>query len=422
MWLLILKGLLILFTYIFLYYATISVSEIKKKTNYIDIIIIIIVATCNVFANKYSENTLKGIVTLLGFIAFSIRRTKTPKEGVVNGFVVYIYAIIGDILSAMLVSLSGYSDFIVKASNLSIVKLAYCCSLGLVMFLVINIKTIKKFIKYCIKHLSKSKYVLSLILLVGFLFETSIIISITNMTSLKQNILAYILLVSIGVGVFALIYNITKKDELKLINQNLIINNESFMKIINNYKLFKHNFKYELNAISLVGDDKVKKLIKLYLDEYDVKSSFDNSDLMKLPSGIRNLVYRKLLESTDTNCNIVVDNFINYDPFENISIKKMCKLMQCLGIILDNAIEEAMQTKSKYIYIKISEDEKNNIIFECHNQIKNNIDIDLIGIEKESNKADHMGVGTSYLVKQKAFKVTNVIRNDIYKVSLKFSV
>lgn len=418
----IIKSLLLLFTYTTLYLLTTSVSESKKKINILDIAFIIVVTIFNVITNYYNESILKGITTLLGFIIFSIRRNKNIKEAIVNGFVVYIYAIICDILAAIILSIFGFADFMTKASNLSIIKLEYSCILGIFMFMIINISVINKFMKYCRNNLSNSKYIVPLIIFVGFLFETGIVVSITNMTSLKHNILAFILLVGIGLSVFVLIYNITKTNELKLINQNLILNNESYMKIINNYKLFKHNFKYELNAISQIGDEKVKELVKTYIDEYDVKVSFDDSDIIKLPSTIKSLVYRKILETSNFNCNIMVDNFLNYDPFDYVSIKKICKLNQCIGIILDNAIEEAMQTKSKYIYLKLCEDETNSIIFECHNQITSDIDIDLIGAEKESKKENHMGVGTSYLVKQKTFKIKNTIRNDNYIVSLKFSI
>jgi len=420
--LLLVKIVLILLTYIFLFLTTVSVQEIKKKINIVDLICIVMVATCNVITNYYNESILKGIFTLLGFITFSFRRSKNVKECIVTGFSVYIYAIISDILSAIIFSASGYADFMTKASNLSTIKLAYCCSLGLVMNLVINIKAIKKFIIYIIKNLSNSKYIMPLIIFVGFLFETSIIVSITNMTNFKQNILAYILLFGIGLGVFVLIYNITKKNEFKLINQNLMMNNESFMKIINNYKMFKHNFKYELNAISLIGDEKVKALVKSYIDEYESAELFDETDIIKLPSGIRNLVYRKLLESSDFSCKVVVDNFINFDPFDHISIKKMCTLIQCLGIILDNAIEEAVQTDTKYIYLKLLQYDNHNIIFECHNRIKNLIDIDSIGISTGSKKEGHMGVGLSYLMKQKMFDITSSIKNDNYIVSLKFNI
>ena len=415
------KILLLLITYSFLYLISASISEKKLRLNYIDVIILVIVTSLNAVASISNESLLKGLVTFLGFIVFSLRRSKSLKNAIVTGFVVYVYAIIADVLSAIIVSICGFTDFMTKASNLSNIKLGYSSILGLIMLFIININIIKRFLKSICENLYNSKITLKLIVLIFALFEASIIISLTHTSGLKENILSYMLMFGMGIGVYMLIYNVTKRNELKLINKNLLLNNESYLKIINNYKLFKHNFKYELNAISNVGNKKVKDMVKSYIDEYE-ETSFDNSDIIKLPNTIKSLVYQKLLESGEISCNVIVDNFLNNDPFEFLTIKKLCTLSQCIGIILDNAIEEAVRSKDKYIYLKLCEDSNHEIIFECHNEISSELNIDNIGIEGNSTKKDHMGVGTSYLAKQKLFDITNLIKNDMYIVKVKISI
>ena len=95
---------------------------------------------------------------------------------------------------------------------------------------------------------------------------------------------------------------------------------------------------------------------------------------------------------------------------------------QCIGIILDNAIEEAVLTKEKYIYIKLILDDNNKVTFECQNTISKKIDIDSIGIEGISSKKNHMGIGTTYLRKQTIFDITNIIRENNYIVKLSFKI
>lgn len=416
------KVIILFFSYFFLFLTTISLFDVRKKINYLDIIFIIIAASLNVSADILNESLLKGLVTFLSFVLFSLRRTRTLKESTANGFIIYVYAIIVDIFSAIIVSMIGFTKFIVKGNNLYLNKLLYFLILCEIMYIIINIKFIKKFFKFIYNYFVNSKYFVPLVVLISALFETAILISLTHTSGFKENFLSFLLMIGIGLGVFLIIYNLTKRNELKLVNQNLVLNNESFMKMINNYKMFKHNFKYELNAISTVGNKKVKDLIKTYLDEYDEEVSFDLSDLSKLPDGIRSLVYRKLLESKSLSCNVVVDNFLKYDPFEYLSVKKICTLTQCMGIILDNAIEEALETDDKYIYLKLFENENHDIVFTCCNQIKNSLDIDLVGFEKTSSKTEHMGIGTTYLAKQKLFNIKNNIVNDQYIVTVEFNI
>ena len=416
------KILMLFFSYFFLFLTTISLFDIKKKINYLDIIFIIIAASLNVSADLMNESLLKGLVTFISFILFSIRRTRTIKESAVNGFIIYVYAIVVDILSAIFVSVVSFTKFIVNGNNLSANKLLYFLILCEIMYIVIDVKLIKKFFKFIYNYLVNSKYFVALVVLVSALFETAILISLTHTSGFRENFLSFLLMIGIGLGVFLIIYNLTKRNELKLVNQNLILNNESFMKMINNYRMFKHNFKYELNAISMVGNKKVKDLIKTYLDEYDEEISFDLSDLSKLPEGLRGLVYRKLLESKSIACNVVVDNFLKYDPFEYLSVKKICTLTQCMGIILDNAIEEALGTEGKYIYLKLYENEIHDVVITCANQINNILDIDKVGIEKISSKKEHMGIGTTYLAKQKLFNIKNSIVNDEYIVTVEFNI
>lgn len=415
------KSFLIFFSYFLLFLTVISVCDIKRKISLTDIISIVVVSVVNALSNIYNDSLFKGIATLLGFVLFAFKRSKMHKTSFIVGFIVYIYAIIVDTISAFVLSFSGYSNFITKGDNISINKLTYFIILCVLMLLVIHIEKVNKLFKKCIKILSKQKFTLFIIVIVCVIFETSIVISLANMKSFKENILAFILLFTVGIGICILLYNVIKKNELKLINQNLMINNESFMKIINNYKTFKHNFKYELNAISIVGNKKVKEMVKAYIDEYEENISFDDSDILKLPDSIRSLVYRKILETGNINCNIIVDNFLVNDPFNNMSIKRICTFNQCVGIILDNAIEEIGKSNNKFIYINLSEID-GNVIFECQNQINNLVEVDKIGIEGNSSKHNHMGIGTSYLNRQKQFKISTNIRNDMYIVTLRLTI
>ena len=190
------------------------------------------------------------------------------------------------------------------------------------------------------------------------------------------------------------------------------------MKVLNNYKMFKHNMKHELNAIRMIGSERVKKLVDEYIKEYDYKSDLNIDDLMKLPNEIKTIMYQKVIEDKNIPCNIIVTNLVKENPFDKLNGRKLNVLTQCLGIIFDNAIDASKECENGYVYIKIYKNDKGTYL-ECVNSFKNVIDIDNFGKQSITTKKDHFGIGLTYLYNQKDIKIQTNIRNNILLTKVK---
>jgi len=407
-----LKGLFLFITYLFVYLSVRKINDNPNKINYISIISIAFVSTINAFSFLISNELFKGIITLTSLCLFSLEINKTfSKKIIIDGFISYVHVAIIDTFMAIIMISIGYGNFMSKTSNMNMYKLAYSTLYAVVLYGVLYLKFWRKFLVSLRDILINSKLFFLIITLVLLALEVSTILTMMNTKNNKEVFLSCILLLITGICISDLLYNVKKKQELKLINSNLIMNSDALLKIINNYKLFRHNMKHELMAISAIGDKKVKSLVNSYLEEHEFSKNGNISEISNIPNGFKSLIYQKILESSDVNINLNIDNMIDFDPFERISVKKICKLSQCVGIAFDNAIEASSKCNDGYIYMKF-EYSNGNFIITFQNNFEGNIDVDNILSEGFTTKTGHMGVGISYLLNQNVIKSKIIIRNN----------
>ena len=413
------KSVLLFITYSFLYLTISVISEKKIKIDIKALLCILGVILINVYIFKLTNGLLKGFVTFLGFYMYSrIGLSKSLKESIIIGFVMYLYVVLGEILSTVILVAIKLDSFIAGANNLSIYKLLFSSIYTCALFIMTYIKLIKSILIRLKQIIIGFKYLFHGLIFIFFVFELSIIFLLINTSNEFESILSVALIIIITIGVSTIIYSHDKNSELKLLNENLRTKNESFLKVLQNYKMFKHNMKHELNAISSIGSMKVKSLVNEYIKEYEIDNNLNIDDIIKVPNGIRNIMYEKIIESKDIPCNISVDNSLNYDPFESLNIKVQCKLHQCLGIIFDNAVEAAKECENGFVYVRLYE-KNNGIYMEFSNNFKNNVNIDAVGNNEQTTKRNHYGIGLTYLAKQKEFKISTRIRNNIYTQIIK---
>ena len=413
------KAWLLFITYLFLYLTITVISEKKLKIDIKSLLCISGVILINVYIFKLTNGLLKGFVTFLGFYIYSrIGLSKSLKESIIIGSVMYIYVVVGEILSTVILVVIKLDSFIAGIDNLSVNKLLFSSIYTCALFFITYIKRIKQVLIKLKQIIIGFKYLFHGLICMFFVFEISIIFLLINTSNQFESILSVALIIIITLGVSTIIYSHDKNSELKLLNENLKVKNESFLKVLQNYKMFKHNMKHELNAISSIGSLKVKNLVNEYIKEYEIDNNLNIDDIIKIPNGIRGIMYEKIIESKDIPCNISVDNSLSYDPFEYLNITKQCKLYQCLGIIFDNAIEAAKECENGFVYIRLYES-NNSIFMEFSNNFINNISIDDASSNEQSTKQNHYGIGLTYLAKQKEFKIQTKIRNNIYTQVIK---
>lgn len=413
------RFLLLFITYSFLFLTIKQIANDKSKINYINLVSIIIVMTLNVLIFKITNGIIKGFITYLGFFIFSkIGLKNNFKESIVIGFIMYLYAIIGEIIASIVLILLNLDSFISESDNLGIYKLIFSSICAIMLYVMTFIPGVKVVFNKIKETINKFKYLSHLLIMVFFVFEISIVFLLINTSDKNETILSIILIIIVTLGVSTIIYSFAKNDELELVNDNLKEKNESFLKVLNNYKMFKHNMKHELNAISSIGNKKVKELVSEYIKEYENDYNLNIDDIIKMPDGIKGIMYQKIIENKDIPCNVSVDNQLKQDPFNNLNIKKLCKLYQCIGIIFDNAVEAAKERNDGFVYINLYE-KSGGVYMDCSNNFNNELDINNLGKKITTSKKEHFGVGLKYLYNQDEFKISSRIRNDVYSITIK---
>lgn len=412
------RMILLFITYFFIYLSVRKITGCKNRINLLSIFAIISVAFSNYAASKLSSDLFKGIITYSGLILFACEIKRLfSKEIVIDGFISYVYVAFIDIICAVFVSVIGFSHFITDYSNMHIYKLIYSSICTVILYYSLYISIIEKALIKIKNVLNNSKVFILFITLIILAIESATIFTLLETDSIKDVFLSITLIVIFIVCLGYLLYNVLKKQDLIIKNDNLVFQSDSLLRILNNYKMFKHNMRHELMLIESVGNEKVRNLVKEYFREHGNISSDNLKDLDKIPNSLKRVIYQKLLEKADLKCDIFVENTLTQDPFDRLSTRKLSIFIQCICISLDNAIEAASQTEEGFVYIRFNNN-KNIFDIVIENKFSGDINIDDICEPGMTNKDKHMGLGTNYLVSQKQFLTKISIRNNMFIVKI----
>ena len=94
-----------------------------------------------------------------------------------------------------------------------------------------------------------------------------------------------------------------------------------------------------------------------------------------------------------------------------LSIKDYRKIVETIGIIMDNAIEAVSSKNSDYVYLYLDEDDDTYTI-KCINTFTNPINLDSISNQGSTGKKNHAGVGIYYIKNRTKFTLKNRIINN----------
>lgn len=105
-----------------------------------------------------------------------------------------------------------------------------------------------------------------------------------------------------------------------------------------------------------------------------------------------------------------------YKFFDNMDEKQYYKICKILGILIDNAIEAAMLTEEKSIFIEIYKNKTLNILIE--NSCKDDINFELLNQKGFSTNGENRGYGL-YIV-DKILNSTDNIELEQYTIKEHF--
>ncbi|MCI8574916.1 MAG: ATP-binding protein [Bacilli bacterium] len=389
------------------------ISDFNKKINLKFIFLIIPFGLIMTVENYYNLSILNMITSLITyFILYHLIYRCEIKETIFYGSVI---CLIGMLIDILVMTLSTVIPFYLLDLDIATIRYIDTIFMQIIMLLIFNSKYLKKGLKKIYNSIKKIKYpylsyLLVMIVLISMGLTTLNIIQKYSFESISISYL--ILILSLIILIISFLYHEFNNIQLKIINANLIKNNEFYLNVVADYRILKHNIIHQLNGVKSVANSKAQVLIEDLINEYN--SNFKNVQLVtKMPIGISGIVYEKIYKFDCKEIRLGIDNYIESDIFENLTPRSYNLLCEALGILLDNALESSQKSKEKIVMIDMKETEEFYQI-KVINTFKEMLDIDKIGTMKYTTKLNGHGVGLFSLIGRKKLKIKTSIINDLF--------
>lgn len=352
---------------------------------------------------------------------------------IILSIVSYFWYVVGDIVASIIVINGlGVNYLTVKQDfTLSLLSHGIICAISLLLTLLISL--IKKYGNR-LKGIFKLPVTKVNFRTVFFIYLLITILIISILGELHINIVLHgenrtVILIACAIIVYFLIslaviyfYNIALKEKFKSKEKEreykqLIIYTEVIEGLIKNLRTYQHNYINTLTSIRGYVEQGEYEALKKYLveevfeDTKMLKGKDAFSPLQKISNpGINGLVATKINSAINNNIqfNVEVLEDIDFTPYciETIDI---CKI---IGILLDNAIEAAMESEKKNISLLIARNEQ-DVSIVVTNTFKNPPDINKMFNYGYSTKGKNRGIGLSIVKDILNTKYPNLLLNTI---------
>lgn len=410
---------------LFISYMILQIFIIKVFENIIDekpkyrifqlLPIAVLNSIINIVLYEMSIISLSALFNYLYFfIIIKIQFSYSNKKAIINSIVIWLLSIILDMGVMLLTRLLEENFF---EQYIDIIKIVSTLFIIIILWLLTKINytanKIKKFLRK-LEKLNYSTFALSTVII------AYIIIDVICVKNINQNNVIFLLTFSTLISFLfftIFIYQQYLIFTLKETNKFLIKNNELYIKLINDYKILKHNLTNQLLGIKSVSNKRSKELIDEIIKDYN-KNYINTENMNNIPNGINGIIYEKLQNKKIENLKVKVNNKIKQDILKLIGPRSYNLLCEALGIALDNALEATNKSKKKMIYLEFIET-KEDILIKIINTFLGEIDIDRIGEKNYSTKGKNRGVGLYSLIGRNKIKILNHLKNDLFITEIK---
>ena len=381
-------------------------GDIKRST----LILIAITAYIQVIINLYISNFLSTVLTIFYFLYVFKKIYKCSFEETQNySIIIWTIGLLLDVSIMTVINL-----FEIKfTSNIQmlIYKTTMSTVMYLIMILICNIKPFMKFINKLYQKMIKLKISLQQIIGIIIIYMTIGTLSSQNINNTM--IVTFFLLLGISLMITILVF-ISKQYQvvmLKMTNEILEKDNETYLKIIKQYRIIKHNIENNLLGIKSVSNKKSKILIDNLIKDYN-DSFYIKHDIESFPKGINGFILEKIYKYKDDDIKIVVENKVKRNILKTIGAKKYNILCEALGIALDNALEATSMSTEKILCINFKEN-KDKIIIKIMNTFQGKIEIEELGSSYTSKGLNH-GLGLFSIFNRKQLQISVKIKDNFF--------
>ena len=356
-------------------YKILNANNNKSKMNVIVLISAIALLINNLLILKEFRVLFSFLII---YFTYKLYFKENSEKCFANTIITFFTFSIVELLLSVFLYLN-ISNIILFNNNI-LLKLGYSVITFNLGVLILKNKYINKRIRKIQKLLEDTISLKIFILFILFIFNMLFIMRISKLNNIYNILCITISLIYIVINLVLIIKEKYIIENLKIKNNNLMTSYKSYSKIVDEFKVFKHNLKNELlsimNTVPKEKREQFQNLIKKYNKNYEWLDGLEN-----IPDGLQAIIYIKQLECKKENIDIV----INYNLKNFINDKDYIDLCDVIGICLDNAIEAVKTIDTKIIFVDIyCEAEK--IIIKIYNEFNNVISLNEIGNKNYSTK------------------------------------
>lgn len=322
---------------------------------------------------------------------------------------IWFYGMALDLIAMLAIALlHSFFEFNIYSYYFECILSCFVC----IMLMIISYsKKLTSFTNNFYKKLSNVKFSdISLISFSIFTFLVGLSIFI-NLHNLNINLLLSLLLILVIAIFIILIRYKINEIENTIFLEKLKENNDFYIKVEDENRIFRHNLNAKLIGIKSVSNKEVKVLIDdlMYNNKKNVTFSKNIKDI---PYGLNGIIYEKIYPYI-SNLNIKIDNNIKYDIFKVLKPRRYNVLVEKMVIAIDNAIEATLKSLPQILIINI-DDTDSEIIVQIKNTFSNSIDFDELGIKNYSTKGKKRGLGLFSALRDNEASIDVKVVNDIF--------
>lgn len=388
-------------------------SDSNVKINF-KIILLYVLGICFQISIQYFDLMLLSVFSYFVYfpILFYNLNKISKRKLLFYIIIIWLYGVLADIFLTLVTSLilfimnkNLYMDYSVYVSMFLTIS-----SSIVIIFLSCSSK-FKDKTNNIFKKCDKIKYTDALLTLLVMFIVVVDVVMVINVSKLDINVLLVLFTIFLILFVMILFKYQLDAREIEEYLKILRENNEFYIRVDDDNRIFKHNLTAKLSSIKSVGNKKTNSLIDDLILQFNKSIDFSSS-IKVIPYGLNGIIYQKLYPYLE-DLNVKVNNEINYDILAVLKPRRYNVFVEKMMLALDNAIESCLKSNEKALVINIFDDEV-NIYVEVENTFASDIDLDLLGTKSYSTKGKRRGLGLFSMFRNNEAKVTVKIINNLF--------
>ena len=399
---------------------------LKQKLAYIFTISLISLLVFFVVPTPYNIVINYVVVYLTLYIIFKMSVLKTLLATILPSIV---FAVIGNLILPIYLNVLHIST--TELNTIPLYRISVLLILYAIIFSLVFLFKHRNFkLQFLENFDNKSKFIIISNFMLGLLNIIVQFFIIYNYIDVLPFIFNFLILIPLIAYFFISIFSLDKAIKLFTTKEKLIDTaeklesveayNETLRILHDNVSAFKHDFG---NIVSIIGGYiKTNDMtgLKAYYSELEDDCNHINNlyvlnpDLINSP-GIYNLLVKKYKLANEQNIKTNLTFLLDLNELN----MKIYEFSRIFGILLDNAIEAASESKEKIVNIIFRRDYGNNkdIVQIENSYLDKNVDINKIFQKGVSQKENHSGIGL-WEVRQILYK--NINANLVTKKDSKY--